>query len=127
MQRRAWLKTAVTSTAAAVVAGPLSLLSKASRAQEQAVRVEILAGKYAFAPREFSVKKGQRVTVVLSAPDFIHGFSVPDFEVRGDGIPGKSVEITFIADKLGKFIFLCDNFCGEGHERMSGFVTVTES
>ncbi len=126
MKRRAWLKMAATATAGCAVAAPLYLVSKASLAQEQAIRVEMLAGKFAFVPNQFSVKKGQRVTVVLSAIDFMHGFSVPDFEVRGDGIPGKPVEISFVANKAGKFVYLCDNFCGEGHEHMSGFMTVTE-
>ena len=118
---------AATATAGCAVAGPLYLVSKASQAQAQALRIEMLSGKFAFVPNAFSVKKGQRVTVVLTSPDFTHGFSIPDFDVRGDGIPGKPVEITFVADKVGKFVFLCDNFCGEGHEHMSGFVTVTES
>ena len=87
----------------------------------------MIAGKFAFVPGELRVKKGQSITVVLSSPDFVHGFSVPDFNVRADGIPGKTVEITFVADKVGKFHFLCDNFCGEGHDRMSGFLIVTET
>jgi cytochrome c oxidase subunit 2 len=117
---------AATATAGCAVAGPLYLLSKASQAQELALRIEMISGKFAFVPKQFSVKKGQRVTVVLTSPDFTHGFSLPDFAVRGDGIPGKPVEITFVANKVGKFVYLCDNFCGEGHEHMSGFLTVTE-
>jgi cytochrome c oxidase subunit 2 len=130
MKRRAWLKmaaTAATTAAGVAVVGPLFLVSKASHAQVQPLRIEMLSGKFAFVPNQFSVKKGQAVTVVLTSPDFMHGFSVPDFDVRGDGIPGKPVEVTFVANKVGKFVFLCDNFCGEGHEHMSGFVTVTEA
>ena len=128
MKRRAWLKMAATATAGCAVAGPLYLVSTSkAQAQEQALRIEMISGKFAFVPNQFSVKKGQRVTVVLTSPDFTHGFSIPDFDVRGDGIPGKPVEVTFVANKVGKFVFLCDNFCGEGHEHMSGFVTVTES
>ena len=65
--------------------------------------------------------------IVLTSPNFVHGFAIPDFNVRGDGIPGKTVEITFVADKAGKFIYLCDNFCGEGHDKMTGFLIVTKS
>ena len=86
-----------------------------------------MAAKFAFGPKEIRVKKGQRITIVLTSPDFVHGFSVPDFNVRADGIPGKTVEVTFVADKAGKFIFLCDNFCGEDHDKMTGFLIVTES
>jgi cytochrome c oxidase subunit II len=91
------------------------------------VRIDVVAKRYEFGPGEIKVKKGQRVTIVLTSPDFVHGFSLPDFGVRADGVPGKTIEVTFVADKAGKFIYLCDNFCGEGHDRMSGFLIVTET
>ena len=90
-------------------------------------RIEMIAGKFAFEPKEIRVKKGTRVTITLTSPDFVHGFSLPDFNVRADGIPGKTVEITFVADKSGKFIYLCDNFCGEDHDKMTAYLIVTES
>lgn len=90
-------------------------------------RIEITATKFAFEPKEIRVKKGTRVTLLLKSPDFVHGLSIPDFNVRADGIPGKIVEITFVADKAGKFIYLCDNFCGEDHDRMAAWLVVTES
>jgi cytochrome c oxidase subunit 2 len=36
------------------------------------------------------------------------------------------VEVTFTPDRAGRFVFLCDNFCGEGHDRMTGFLLVLE-
>ncbi len=96
-------------------------------AAQPALRVEVAATKFAFGPKEIRVRKGRRVTIVLTSPDFVHGFSVPDFNVRADGIPGKTVEVTFVADKAGKFIFLCDNFCGEDHDKMTGLLRVTEA
>ena len=46
--------------------------------------------------------------------------------MRVDLVPGKTVELTFTPDRAGRFVFLCDNFCGEGHDRMTGFLVVTE-
>jgi cytochrome c oxidase subunit II len=91
-----------------------------------AERIEVLAKKFDFGPKEIRVRKGARVTIVLTSPDFVHGLSVPDFNVRADGIPGKTIEVTFVADKAGKFIFLCDNFCGEDHGTMTGWLIVGE-
>jgi cytochrome c oxidase subunit 2 len=115
------------AVAGCAAAAPLALWSRSSQAQASGVRVEMLVGKFAFVPNAFQVKKGQRVTIVLTSPDFVHGFTLPDFNVRVDGMPGKTVEVSFVADKAGKFIYLCDNFCGEGHDQMSGFLTVSES
>ena len=122
------------AVAALALCGAIALYLQVATAAEAptvpnvpAQRIEMIAGKFAFDPKEIRVKKGARVTIALTSPDFVHGFSLPDFNVRADGIPGKTVEITFIADKAGKFIYLCDNFCGEDHDKMTAYLIVTES
>jgi cytochrome c oxidase subunit 2 len=89
-------------------------------------RITLAVMKFEFSKREIRARKGERVTLVLTASDFVHGFSVPDFNVRADVPPGKPVDVTFIPDRTGRFVFLCDNFCGEGHDRMSGVLVVTD-
>lgn len=128
MKDTAWRFAAVTTVLCGVAAVlHLNPPAPASAADAPAHRIAVDARKFEFGPKEIRVRKGQRVTFVLTSPDFVHGFSVPDFNVRADGIPGKTVEITFVADKAGKFIYLCDNFCGEGHDKMTGFLIVTET
>jgi cytochrome c oxidase subunit 2 len=98
----------------------------AASAQQSPPRIELVARKFDFGTAEVRLKKGQPVTFVLSAQDFVHGFSVPDFNVRVDVVPSKRVEVTITPDKAGKFHFLCDNFCGEDHDKMGGFLIVTD-
>ena len=88
-------------------------------------RISLDARKFEYSASEIRLKKGKPVTFVLSASDFVHGFNVPDFNVRADLIPGKTVEVTFTPERTGKFAFVCDNFCGEDHDRMTGFLIVT--
>jgi cytochrome c oxidase subunit 2 len=92
-----------------------------------AERIALTAKKFEFSAKEIRLKKGKPVTFALTTPDFPHGFNVPDFNVRADLIPGKTVEVTFTPDRAGRFAFLCDNFCGEGHDNMSGFLVVTDN
>jgi cytochrome c oxidase subunit 2 len=113
---------AVCSTAAAIY----FYAAPAAAADAPARRIEIEAQKFTFGAKEVRVRKGDRVTIVLTSKDFVHGFSVPDFNVRADAIPGKTIEITFVADKAGKFTFVCDNFCGEDHDKMMGFLVVAD-
>ena len=87
-------------------------------------RIALAATKYEFSAREIRVRKGERVTLVITSRDFVHGFSVPDLDVRADAVPGKAVEVTFTPQRAGRFVFLCDNFCGDGHDRMSGVLVV---
>ncbi len=112
--------------AIAAVAGTAGYYAAALAAAASPERIALTATKFTFSSTQINLRKGRPVTFVLSSPDFVHGFAVPDFNVRKDMIPGKTVEVTFTPDRTGRFIFLCDNFCGEGHDQMSGFVVVTD-
>ena len=90
-------------------------------------RIRVTVAKFAFTPAEITVVRGSPVTLVLTALDFNHGFSCPDFRIRSDLIAGKDVELGFTPEKIGRFLFVCDNFCGEGHDDMSGVIIVTEA
>lgn len=111
---------------AAVIFGGAAGYLVAAAAGERGIRVALAASKFEFSAKEIRVRKGQAVTFVLSASDFVHGFSVPDFNARADIVPGKTVELTLTPDKTGRFVFLCDNFCGDGHDHMSGVLVVTD-
>ena len=73
---------------------------------------------------EIEAKRGETLVIVLTATDFVHGFSLPDLKARVDVPPGKGVELTLRSPPPGRFIYLCDNFCGEHHDRMNGVLTV---
>ena len=87
--------------------------------------VKVTARKFVFTPNEITLKKDEPVTIELSTEDVFMGFSVPDLKVRSDIVPGKVMRLRFTPDKAGTFPFLCDVFCGDGHETMSGKITVT--
>lgn len=108
-----------------LLAAPLSLVALGvlhAASKERVIQIE--ARKFRFAPNVIELKKGETVVLELTAVDFPHGFSVPDFRIREDLIMGKPVRVTIKADKVGQFGFLCDNFCGGGHEEMAGTIIV---
>ena len=43
---------------------------------------------------------------------------------RGGRRQGKGAELTLRSLPAGRFIYLCDNFCGDEHDRMTGVLTV---
>lgn len=89
-------------------------------------RIELRARKFEFMPAEVRVARGRPVTFVVTSEDFVHGFNLPDFGVRRDLVPGMAVEVTITPAKSGRFHYLCDNFCGDGHDRMSGILVVAD-
>src|SRR5258705_6667367 len=105
-------------TAAGVVLGAGAF----AQAKERVIRVT--ARKFVFLPREIRLKKGVPVVLELVTADVVMGFNAPDFKVRADVIPGQVARVRLVPDKTGTFVFLCDIFCGDGHEGMSGQIHV---
>lgn len=62
----------------------------------------------------------------ISSLDFTHGFNIPELKLRADLPPGKITRVRFVPERVGEYPFLCDNFCGEGHEQMHGRIVVKE-
>ena len=107
-------------------AGALALGSVAALALAQPKErvIQVVARKFEFVPREIRVKHGETVVLQFTAPEVLMGFSLPDFGLRADIVPGKVATLRLTPDKTGEFEFLCDVFCGSGHEEMSGTLVV---
>lgn len=90
--------------------------------KERVIKVE--ARKFRFAPDVIELTAGESVVLELMALDFAHGFSIPDWKMRTDLVMGKLVRMHLKPEQAGKFAFLCDNFCGSGHEEMNGSIIV---
>lgn len=60
-------------------------------------------------PGTIIVKKGDDVelTLINNVPSGVHGFFIPDFNVRKDVQKGKKEVVTFKADKDGLFSMKC--------------------
>ena len=110
------------STAAALALGSVAVLSSA-KPKERVIK--IIAKKFVFVPSEIHVKQGETVLLQFTAPEVPMGFSLPDFALRTDILPGKVATLRLTPDKTGSFDFLCDLFCGSGHEEMNGKLIVS--
>ena len=102
--------------------GVLGLRATAQPA-EQVVR--IVARRFEFVPSEVHLKKGVAAVLELTSADVPMGFSAPDFKARADVLPGTISRVRITPDKSGSFGFVCDVFCGSGHEDMQGTIIVT--
>src|ERR1700693_1690400 len=97
-------------------------LRAAAQPEEQVIK--ILARRFTYTPNKLTLKKGVPVVLELTTADVLMGFSVPDFNTRADIIPGQVARVRLVPDKTGTFAFICDIFCGNGHEAMNGTITV---
>ena len=74
------------------------------------------------------VSKNDLVLLKLRSSDVTHGFSLKAFGLYiTNGIkPGKTVFVSFKADKVGTYIFSCNVFCGDIHQHMQGTLVVRD-
>jgi|ERR1700690_911015 cytochrome c oxidase subunit II len=86
--------------------------------------IPVVARKFVFLPNEITLKRGEPVILEFTAPEVVMGFSVPALKLRTDIIPGQVARLRVVPETEGKFDFLCDIFCGDGHEGMTGRLIV---
>ena len=95
-------------------------------AAEKEMVIQITAKKFEYSPKDIKVKKDAPVVLEFTSMDRLHGFNCPGLGIRSDIVPGKTTQLRFTPNKAGSFPFHCDNFCGIGHEGMTGTITVEE-
>ena len=124
VNRRGWLALSGALGSGLLLASGRSIAQLSSTAASEPFVVKIVAQKFKYTPNEIVLKKGQASVLEFTALDFVHGFHLPDLKIRSDLIPGRVTRIELKIDKEGTYEFLCDNFCGDGHEEMAGKIVV---
>jgi len=110
----------------AVMLGSLGAYVAAQSAEPKEKVIKITAKKFNYTPGEVKLKKGVPVILEFRTQDVLMGFNLPDFNARADIVPGKTTRLRVVPDKTGTFVFLCDVFCGTGHEEMNGKLIVVD-
>jgi nitrous-oxide reductase len=86
------------------------------------VTVKMTSQAPAFSLREFKLKKGDEVTLILTnldkIEDLTHGFAIPNYNVNFIVNPLETASVSFVADKPGVFWCYCTHFCHALHLEM---------
>jgi len=72
------------------------------------------------------IPKGTSVKALLRAKDVLHNFTVPQFRVKMDLVPGLVTYVWLTPERAGTFDILCEELCGVGHYTMRGRIVVDE-
>jgi len=75
---------------------------------------------------EVHLQTGKTYKFVLRSKDVLHNFTVPQFRVKMDLVPGMTPYVWATLTRSGRFDILCEELCGIGHFAMRGSVVVEE-
>jgi cytochrome c oxidase subunit 2 len=64
------------------------------------------------------------VLIHLSSKDVIHSFGSYEMRVKQDAVPGMTIPVWFVPNRVGEYEITCSQLCGLGHFRMRGFITI---
>ena len=105
--------------ALAVLAGTLTAAQDAPPRE-----ISITAKRFEFTPNQITLKRGEPVTLHVSALDRDHGFYQKDLKIDLDLTPEHESVVTITPENAGRFVAICDNFCGSGHGNMKMVINV---
>ena len=73
---------------------------------------------------EMHLPLNKPVKALLRSNDVLHNYTVPQFRVKMDLVPGLISYIWFEPTKAGRYDIMCEELCGIGHFAMRGAVVV---
>src|SRR5690606_10066189 len=73
---------------------------------------------------ELHLPLGQPVKLLLRSTDVLHNFTVPQFRVKMDLVPGMVTYQWLTPTQVGSYEVLCEELCGLAHYAMRGRVVV---
>lgn len=124
-----------------VAGGLIGGLFAAKKEEPKERQISIEARQYAYNPAVIHVNKGDRITLKLKSKDVTHGFYLEGYDIDAKiraqyphfwlRHPSENLdeyeqvdEISFVANKSGKFRYRCSITCGTFHPFMQGELVV---
>jgi cytochrome c oxidase subunit 2 len=110
----------------ACMAATFAIEDRPSSAQTAEPRVvPVVARRFAFEPSQIEATVGERLQLVVTSADGVHGVEIKKLRIKKE-VPrgGEAVTIDFTATTEGSFPILCSEYCGNGHNDMTGMLIV---
>jgi cytochrome c oxidase subunit 2 len=96
------------------------------RSADEPREIPVMVKRFAFEPARVEVTAGERIRLVVTSADGVHGIEIKKFNVNKK-VPrgGEKITVDFMASAPGEYPILCSEYCGNGHEDMKGTLVVT--
>lgn len=85
--------------------------------QDDVKQIDVEAGSFYYTPNQITVKKGQKIKIVLHSVSMMHDFNIDELQVKLPIVKnGETGTVEFVADRVGKFEY----YCSVGQHRQMG-------
>jgi cytochrome c oxidase subunit 2 len=91
---------------------------------ENAYEVYYVAHIFSFDPPRLTIPRGAHVTFYVTSPDVEHGFSITETAVNTMVTPGWVSSVSHTFTTPGRYLLVCNEYCGAGHQVMAGQIEV---
>lgn len=81
-------------------------------------QVAIVASAFSYTAPELRVPAGKEIIFKVTSKDVVHSFTIDDTKVNMMVVPGQITTRAYTFDKPGKYLILCNEYCGTGHHFM---------
>jgi cytochrome c oxidase subunit II len=87
--------------------------------------IPVVAKRFTFEPSRIEVTEGERIRLVVTSDDGVHGLEIKKVKVNKK-VPrgGEQITIDFVAPAAGEYPIVCSEYCGNDHEEMKGALVV---
>lgn len=108
-------------------------LADTRRVDPSAMVVKVIAGQwywqfqypdYGIGSSDLYLPVGKQVDFQMTSLDVIHSFFVPQFRVKQDILPGRTVDLRITPTLIGQYTLECAQLCGTNHAYMTAKVYV---
>ncbi len=108
-------------------------LGETRRIDPSAMVVKVITGQwywqfqypdYAVATTDLYLPVGKQVDLQMTSRDVIHAFFVPEFRLKQDILPGRTVDLRVTPTVIGHYKVECSQLCGTNHAYMTSNVVV---
>ncbi|HJU42768.1 MAG TPA: cupredoxin domain-containing protein [Vicinamibacterales bacterium] len=116
---------AAAGTALLLGAAAMSSVQQDPAAASAPREIPVVAKRFTFEPSRVEVTEGERIRLVVTSDDGVHGVEIKKFKVNKK-VPrgGEAITIDFVASAAGEYPIACSEYCGNGHEEMKGTLVV---
>ena len=89
-----------------------------SQLDDDTYQVTLIAMAFCYNAPDLKVPAGKEVIFKATSTDVVHSFTIDDTKVNMMVVPGQITTKSYTFEKPGKYLILCNEYCGTGHHMM---------